>query len=108
MITSAHQFVVDENGKRIAVLLEIAEYERLPEELDAVRAYDAAKAAGDEFIPLEQALAEIDQERSWDTSSRSDGGRRRHFGDCRRRMMRRPAEPCGNCATSLVRLDVAS
>jgi hypothetical protein len=66
MTTSEHRFVVDENGRRIAVLLEMAEYERLLEELeelDAVRAYDAAKAAGDDFIPLEQVLAEIDRER---------------------------------------------
>ncbi|MGH2599331.1 MAG: hypothetical protein ACRDJ9_08095 [Dehalococcoidia bacterium] len=66
MATFAQRYVVDEQGNRVAVLLDIAEYERLIEELeelDAIRAYDEAKAAGDEFIPLEQALDEIDQER---------------------------------------------
>jgi hypothetical protein len=31
---------------------------RYLEELEAIRAYDAAKASGDEAVPLEQALAE--------------------------------------------------
>jgi len=33
------------------------------EELEAIRAYDAAKTSGDETLPLEQALAEIDKDR---------------------------------------------
>ena len=32
------------------------------EELEAIRTYDAAKASGDEAIPLEQALAEIEND----------------------------------------------
>ncbi len=66
MTARTERYLVDEHGNRIAVLLDIGEYERLLEELeelDAIRAYDEAKASGDEFIPLEQALAEIDQER---------------------------------------------
>lgn len=66
MTAEPQRYVVDQHGNRIAVLLDIREYEQLLEELeelDAVRAYDEAKAAGDEFIPLDQALAEIDQER---------------------------------------------
>jgi len=60
------RFIVDENGKRIGVLLDIEDYHRLLEELDeleAIRAYDAAKASGDEVLPLEQALAEIEKDR---------------------------------------------
>ncbi len=60
------RFIVDENGKRIGVLLDIEDYHRLLEELeelDALRAYDAAKASGDEVLPLEQALAEIEKDR---------------------------------------------
>ncbi len=66
MITWTERFIVDEHGKGIGVLLDIADYRRLLEELEeleAIRAYDAAKAAGDEVLPLEQALAEIEQER---------------------------------------------
>jgi mRNA interferase RelE/StbE len=49
------RFIVDENGKRIGVLLDIEDYHRLLEELEeleAIRAYDAAKASGDEVLPL--------------------------------------------------------
>ena len=60
------RFIVDENGKRIGVLLDIEDYHRLLEELEeleAIRAYDAAKASDDEGLPLEQALAEIEKDR---------------------------------------------
>ena len=60
------RYVVDENGKRVAVLLEIEEYERMIEEieeLEDILAYKEAKAAlengEDEAIPLEQAMREI-------------------------------------------------
>ncbi|HEX2276767.1 MAG TPA: hypothetical protein VHN13_06500 [Candidatus Tectomicrobia bacterium] len=63
---SKERFIVDENGRRIGVLLDIEDYQRLLEELEeleAIRAYDAAKASGDEVLPLEQALAEIEKDR---------------------------------------------
>jgi len=53
-------------GDRIAVLLDLEDYHRLLkelEELESVRAYDAAKASGDEAIPFERAVAEIESER---------------------------------------------
>jgi hypothetical protein len=64
MITSKEQFVVDENGNRTAVLLEIERYEKLleaQEELEAIRVFDEAKASGDEAIPFSQAIAEIEE-----------------------------------------------
>jgi len=67
------RYVVDENDKRVAVLLDIEEYERMIEELEefedilARRAYDEAKAelerGEDELIPWEQAKREIEEER---------------------------------------------
>ena len=66
MLQLKERFIVDENGQRIGVLLDIEDYQRLLEELeelDAIRAYDAAKASGDEVLALEQALAEIEQDR---------------------------------------------
>jgi len=67
------RYVVDENGKRVAVLLDIEEYERMIEELEefedilARRAYNEAKAelerGEDELIPWEQAKREIEEER---------------------------------------------
>lgn len=58
------RFVTDSAGRRTAVLLDMEEYEKLLqelEELESLKAYDAAKSSGDEVIPLEQALAEIDE-----------------------------------------------
>jgi hypothetical protein len=66
MLQPKERFIVDENGQRIGVLLDIDDYQRLLEELEeleAIRAYDAAKASGDEVLPLEQALAEIEKDR---------------------------------------------
>ena len=60
MITLKERFIVDKNGQRVGVLLDIEDYRQLleeVEELEAIRAYDAAKASGDEAIPLEQALS---------------------------------------------------
>jgi PHD/YefM family antitoxin component YafN of YafNO toxin-antitoxin module len=60
------RYIVDENGKRVSIILPIEEYERLMEELEELedkRLYDEAKAAlergEDEVIPLEQAIREI-------------------------------------------------
>ena len=60
-------FVIDDKGKQIGVILDIAEYRKLLEEieeLESIRAYDAAKAAKDEAIPFEQAISEIEPTRS--------------------------------------------
>ncbi len=57
------RYIVDEKGKKVAVVLEIAEYERLIEKLEELadlRAYDEAVAEGDEFVPAAQAWAELD------------------------------------------------
>lgn len=66
MITFKEHYVVDETGNRVAVVLDISDYYKLLEELEeleSVRAYDAAKASGAEAIPFEQAVTEIDQDR---------------------------------------------
>ncbi len=66
MATAKRRFVVDDRGEKTAVILDIAEYRRLleeAEELEAIRAYDAAKASGDEAIPFEQAVTEIERNR---------------------------------------------
>jgi PHD/YefM family antitoxin component YafN of YafNO toxin-antitoxin module len=55
------QFVVNERGEKVAVMISIEEYEKILEELEDledIRAYDEAKASGETPIPLEQALAE--------------------------------------------------
>jgi len=66
MLKLKERYVVDDRGNRISVVLDLADYQKLLdelEELEAIRAYDAAKASGDQAIPFEQAIAEIEQRR---------------------------------------------
>ena len=61
------RYVTDAAGNRVGVLLDVDRYRDLleaGEELDAIRAYDAAKSSGDNAVPLEDALREIERERS--------------------------------------------
>ena len=64
---TAPRFLTDSAGARTAVVLELAEYRRLTEaaeELADLRAFDEAKASGEDRLPLEEAFAEIDRERA--------------------------------------------
>jgi hypothetical protein len=66
MLKLKGRYVVDEQGNRISVVLDIADYQELLEELEeleSIRAYDAAKASPDQAVPLEQAIAEIESGR---------------------------------------------
>ena len=61
------QFIEDNQGQRIAVLLPIDEYNKMLaqlEEMEDIKAYDAAKASDDETIPFEQAIKEIEAKRN--------------------------------------------
>jgi hypothetical protein len=61
------QFIEDNQGKRIAVLMPIDQYNKMMEqleEIDDIRAYDAAKAEDDEIIPFDQAVNEIEKGRN--------------------------------------------
>ena len=65
MPTVNEGYVVDENGNCVGVILTIDDYRKLLEgleELESIRAYDAAKNSGDEAIPFEQAVREIEQD----------------------------------------------
>ena len=60
------QYVVDDRGNRVGVILNITDYQQLLEELEeleSIRAYDAAKASGEQAVPLEQAIAAIERAR---------------------------------------------
>lgn len=60
------RFVIDEDGNKTEVVLSIEDYETILqefEELESIRAFDAAKASGDEAVPAEQAFAEIEKTR---------------------------------------------
>jgi hypothetical protein len=59
-------FVVDAKGNRVGVFLPIKDYNKLIEELedrDDIRAYDKAVSRKQEFIPLDQALKQIETSR---------------------------------------------
>lgn len=65
------RYITDETGKRVSVILDIKEYERLLEaleDLEDLRAADEALAeierGEDELIPWEQAKREMDEERA--------------------------------------------
>ena len=58
------RYIVDENGARVGVLLDIGVYQKLLEELEeleSIRAYDSAKGCGGEAIPFEEAVDEIER-----------------------------------------------
>ena len=62
MIKSHGQYVVSRKGRKVSVLLPVAEYRKLLadlEELEAIRAYDAAKASRSKAIPFRQAKEEL-------------------------------------------------
>lgn len=59
-------FVVDAKGNRVGVFLPIKDYNKLLEELeelDDIKAYDKAMSRKLEFVPLEQALKQIETSR---------------------------------------------
>jgi len=54
------------SGQKIRLELSVKDYEQLLEdleELDAIRAYDAAKSSSETPIPFEQATQEIERSR---------------------------------------------
>ena len=63
------QFIVDEEGKRTAVVLPIEEYERMLEALEdmealreADEALEALRRGEEDSLPLEEAIQEIEEE----------------------------------------------
>ena len=60
------RYVTDHDGKRVAVILDLEQYEQLldaAEELEDIRAFDEAKASDEASIPFEQAIREVEQQR---------------------------------------------
>ena len=61
-------FVIDNNGRKIAVQVPIKTYEKLvadSEELDEIKEYRKAKAHKGNAIPFEQAFSEIEEAVKW-------------------------------------------
>jgi PHD/YefM family antitoxin component YafN of YafNO toxin-antitoxin module len=62
MIKACEQYVVSGKGRKVAVLLPVSAFQKLVadvEELEAIRAYDAAKASRSKAIPFKQAKEEL-------------------------------------------------
>jgi len=64
MNTHEERYVVDKLGNRVGVVLDMEEYQKLLadlEELESIRSFDQAKAAGEIPMPFEQAVSEIER-----------------------------------------------
>ena len=62
MITVHEEYLIDRVGNRKAVVLPLAEWEQIKEELeelDDIRAYDEAKRHPSKPAPFEQAMLQI-------------------------------------------------
>ncbi len=60
------RYVINWRGEKVGVVLGIEDYRKLMadlEELESIRAYDAAKASGDRAIPFDAATREIERSR---------------------------------------------
>ena len=60
------QFIIDNNGKKLAVILPIEDYNEMIEnleELEDIKLYDKAKKDKDDALPIDDAFKLIEQER---------------------------------------------
>ena len=66
MLDIKEQYIIDPAGERVGVILDLETYQKLLEaleELEDLRAFDAALEADSETIPFDQATAEIERDR---------------------------------------------
>lgn len=60
------QFVTDEKGKKVAVVVPLKEYEKMLdelEELDCIKVYDQVKESEVEYIPIRKAFKSLEKKR---------------------------------------------
>ncbi len=60
------RYLTNRHGEKVGVVLGIEDYRKLMadlEELESIRAYDAAKVSGDQAIPFDEATREIERSR---------------------------------------------
>ena len=58
------QFVTDDHGNKIAVILPVKEYKKIMDDLDeleCIKAYDKVKSRKQEFLPAADVFKAIDQ-----------------------------------------------
>jgi hypothetical protein len=64
--TTKTQYVTNVNGKRIAVLVPISDYEKLMEaqdEIACIKAYDKVKRSNPEFVPASEMFKAVEHKR---------------------------------------------
>lgn len=60
------QYLINEAGKKVSVVIPVKDYERMLEEIDelnCIKVYDKAKSSKQNFVPSEIAFKEIDRKR---------------------------------------------
>lgn len=81
MTPKIKRFIKDSKGRKVGVVLPIKDFRKIQkelEELESIRAFDAAKASGDEAVPFQQAVSEIERSRKRITRSSFYGGLKRN------------------------------
>lgn len=66
MLTVSPQYITDNTGKKISVVLSIKEFKAIMEELeelDDIRLYDEAKESNEPSIPFDEAFRMIEAKR---------------------------------------------
>ena len=66
MPNTKNRYIINEKGKRVGIILDVEQYQKMLseiEELEEIRAYDRAKESRDEAVPFEQAIDEIKRSR---------------------------------------------
>ena len=75
MISVKPQYITDDTGKKLSVVLPISDYENLLaelEELEDIHLYDDAKRSNEPSIPIEEAFKIIEEGRKNNTDGLSD------------------------------------
>jgi len=67
MIAVVPQYITDQIGNKVSIILPIRDYERMIEELEEledIRLYDEAKASIQEYLPAEEVFRSIEAKRN--------------------------------------------
>ncbi len=73
MVALQERYLTDHEGKRVGVVLDMERFQHILEdleELDDIRAFDAAQTSGDDGVPFDRAIAEIGQNSLGDAKPR--------------------------------------
>jgi len=66
MIATMPQYITDQIGNKVSIILPIRDYERMIEELEEledIRLYDEAKASVQEYLPADEVFRSIEAKR---------------------------------------------